>query len=85
MTLYVLITEIGVDTVCETKQTANKERKYLKAMCSNVRCFVIEHTENDTCWDAVNYIQETLEAGKPFGRKGMRRLNELLGVTIRLI
>lgn len=84
-TLYVLVTEDGLDQICETEQTAMQERKDLKAMCNNVRMFVITHDSiaNQT-WLAAYDIESVLANGKPFGRKGMKRLEDDYNVTVKL-
>ena len=54
--LYMLITDDGIDQICETKATANKEKRDLVKMGCNVKIKQFE------TWEAANAYEDKYNA-----------------------
>ena len=79
--LFAITTEDGLDSVCESRDVAEREVRDLKKICGRVRLFTFEGHD---AWHAIDEMQAVFDARKPFGRKGMARLMAAWDVRITL-
>jgi hypothetical protein len=74
-TLYVIFADHAFDTVCESVKVAVLHMLDLQGMeVDNVQAMVIEAPSHDEAWRVANEIEDMSNAGKPVGRKFMKRI-----------
>lgn len=82
-TLYLHVTENGLDVINEGDEAAFKHHAYLKTQCDRVRMFVVTG-EKAGAWKTADYFADRLAAYRPVGRKAMTHCADAFGVTIQL-